>query len=106
MLCNLQAFKNHEIVDIFQEPGNCDITANVDFAYLRESMEDIGGFVVLILLQRLTDMSISDTVGSDISRIFPHKNGIGVEIADVTSSCGNRGTTKVDPWRRNEADRS
>ncbi|KAL0067922.1 hypothetical protein AAF712_005091 [Marasmius tenuissimus] len=33
-----RAFKEHEIVDFFHRPGECDLTANVDFAYLREAM--------------------------------------------------------------------
>jgi NADH dehydrogenase [ubiquinone] 1 alpha subcomplex assembly factor 7 len=37
-----QAFKEHKIVDIFFRPGECDITANVDFALLKESMADLG----------------------------------------------------------------
>jgi NADH dehydrogenase [ubiquinone] 1 alpha subcomplex assembly factor 7 len=28
-------------VDIFHRPGDCDITANVDFAYLREACSDL-----------------------------------------------------------------
>ncbi|KAK7031216.1 hypothetical protein VNI00_013632 [Paramarasmius palmivorus] len=36
-----RAFKNHQIVDFFHRPGECDLTANVDFAYLREAMEDL-----------------------------------------------------------------
>jgi len=39
---HVQAFKNHKIVDPFYTPGECDLTANVDFAYLKESM---GGLV-------------------------------------------------------------
>ncbi|KAF5326818.1 hypothetical protein D9619_004457 [Psilocybe cf. subviscida] len=38
---SFRAFKNHKMVDVFHEPGNCDITANVDFAYLKESMTDL-----------------------------------------------------------------
>ncbi|KAF9048562.1 S-adenosyl-L-methionine-dependent methyltransferase [Panaeolus papilionaceus] len=38
---SFRAFKNHNIVDVFHEPGNCDLTANVDFAYLKESMSDL-----------------------------------------------------------------
>ena len=41
---HLQAFKEHKIVDIFYSPGECDITANVDFALLKESMADLGMF--------------------------------------------------------------
>ncbi|WVQ96988.1 hypothetical protein IAU59_004097 [Kwoniella sp. CBS 9459] len=36
---SFRAFKNHKIVDVFDDPGNADLTANVDFAYLRESLE-------------------------------------------------------------------
>lgn len=37
-----QAFKDHKIVDVFHRPGECDLTANVDFAYLKESLADLG----------------------------------------------------------------
>ncbi|KAJ3844798.1 S-adenosyl-L-methionine-dependent methyltransferase [Lentinula raphanica] len=36
-----RGFKNHQVVDIFHRPGECDLTANVDFAYLKESMQDL-----------------------------------------------------------------
>ncbi|EJD06897.1 DUF185-domain-containing protein [Fomitiporia mediterranea MF3/22] len=32
------AFKKHKIVDIFETPGECDLTANVDFALLKEAI--------------------------------------------------------------------
>ncbi|TFK28144.1 DUF185-domain-containing protein [Coprinopsis marcescibilis] len=35
---SFRAFKDHEIVDVFHRPGDCDLTANVDFAYLKEAM--------------------------------------------------------------------
>ncbi|KAF7301121.1 Protein arginine methyltransferase NDUFAF7 [Mycena indigotica] len=38
---SFRAFKNHAIVDPFNEPGNCDLTANVDFAHLTEAVADI-----------------------------------------------------------------
>ncbi|KAJ3504155.1 hypothetical protein NLJ89_g8088 [Agrocybe chaxingu] len=38
---SFRAFKDHKIVDVFHEPGNCDLTANVDFAYLTEAMNDL-----------------------------------------------------------------
>ncbi|KAF9526341.1 S-adenosyl-L-methionine-dependent methyltransferase [Crepidotus variabilis] len=38
---SFRAFKDHKIVDVFHKPGECDLTANVDFAYLREAMADI-----------------------------------------------------------------
>ncbi|KAK7006139.1 protein arginine methyltransferase NDUFAF7 [Favolaschia claudopus] len=34
---SFRAFKSHAIVDPFHTPGECDLTANVDFAYLKEA---------------------------------------------------------------------
>ncbi|KAK3730151.1 hypothetical protein QZH41_016934, partial [Actinostola sp. cb2023] len=33
-----QAFKNHKLHDVLTEPGTADMTANVDFAYLKTSL--------------------------------------------------------------------
>ncbi|KAF9466590.1 S-adenosyl-L-methionine-dependent methyltransferase [Collybia nuda] len=38
---SFRAFKNHEIVDVFHRPGECDLTTNVDFAFLSEAMGDL-----------------------------------------------------------------
>ncbi|KAF8556235.1 DUF185-domain-containing protein [Imleria badia] len=38
---SLRAFKEHEIVDVFHRPGECDVTANVDFALLKEVLSDL-----------------------------------------------------------------
>lgn len=37
---SFRAFRNHKIVDPFHLLGQCDLTANVDFAYLKEAMTD------------------------------------------------------------------
>ncbi|KZT67935.1 DUF185-domain-containing protein [Daedalea quercina L-15889] len=39
-LCR-QAFKEHKIVDVFHRPGECDLTVNVDFAYLKEALAGV-----------------------------------------------------------------
>ena len=36
----LQAFKNHKLHDPLKDPGLADITADVDFAFLRRAVED------------------------------------------------------------------
>ncbi|KAF9453493.1 DUF185-domain-containing protein [Macrolepiota fuliginosa MF-IS2] len=38
---SFRAFKQHKIVDVFHRPGECDLTTNVDFAYLKEAMSDL-----------------------------------------------------------------
>ncbi|THU99919.1 DUF185-domain-containing protein [Dendrothele bispora CBS 962.96] len=42
----LRAFKDHKPVPVFNRPGECDITANVDFAYLTEAMQDLGWCII------------------------------------------------------------
>ncbi|KAG6902834.1 hypothetical protein C0995_010719 [Termitomyces sp. Mi166 len=35
---SFRAFKDHKIVDVFHQPGKTDLTANVDFALLKQAM--------------------------------------------------------------------
>ncbi|KAG9104808.1 hypothetical protein FRC06_009278 [Ceratobasidium sp. 370] len=39
---SFRAFQKHKVVDVFHEPGMCDLTANVDFAYLKEALATAG----------------------------------------------------------------
>ncbi|KAH9856636.1 DUF185-domain-containing protein [Lenzites betulinus] len=38
---SFRAFKDHKIVDPFHRPGECDLTVNVDFAYLKDATTDL-----------------------------------------------------------------
>ncbi|EKM58429.1 uncharacterized protein PHACADRAFT_140351 [Phanerochaete carnosa HHB-10118-sp] len=38
---SFRAFKDHKIVDVFDRPGECDLTTNVDFAYLKEAISGL-----------------------------------------------------------------
>ncbi|KAL6301350.1 S-adenosyl-L-methionine-dependent methyltransferase [Sparassis latifolia] len=38
---SFRAFKDHKIVDVFHRPGECDLTANVDFQYLKDATADL-----------------------------------------------------------------
>ncbi|KAI0342727.1 DUF185-domain-containing protein [Trametopsis cervina] len=38
---SFRAFKDHKIVDVFERPGECDLTTNVDFAYLKDAIADL-----------------------------------------------------------------
>lgn len=35
------------MVNVLHRPGDCDLTADVDFAYLREAMQELGRFSIL-----------------------------------------------------------
>jgi len=37
-----QAFRDHKLFDALQEPGTADLTADVDFKYLTQSVADKG----------------------------------------------------------------
>ncbi|KAF9648679.1 DUF185-domain-containing protein [Thelephora ganbajun] len=38
---SFRAFRDHKLVDVFYQPGECDLTANVDFAFLKEAVSDL-----------------------------------------------------------------
>jgi len=38
---SFRAFKDHKIVDVFERPGECDLTVNIDFAYLKEALAGV-----------------------------------------------------------------
>lgn len=74
---HLQAFKEHKIVDIFCSPGECDITANVDFALLKESMADLGMFHDgAFLCNIITKSNTVSTQGPISQRDFLTRMGI------------------------------
>ncbi|CDO71829.1 hypothetical protein BN946_scf184939.g53 [Trametes cinnabarina] len=54
---SFRAFKDHKIVDPFYLPGECDLTVNVDFAYLKDASADLathlGPLSQAIFLQRM-----------------------------------------------------
>jgi NADH dehydrogenase [ubiquinone] 1 alpha subcomplex assembly factor 7 len=40
----LRAFREHRIVDIFEKPGECDLTCDVDFAFLKHIAQKMKSF--------------------------------------------------------------
>lgn len=39
-LISVKGFRNHQLHDPLKEPGSADLTADVDFSYLRENVRD------------------------------------------------------------------
>lgn len=55
----MQAFKNHNLHDPLVDPGTADLTADVDFSYLKNMVSDDDGRCLgfcLILLIIITNM--------------------------------------------------
>ncbi|KAF8604148.1 DUF185-domain-containing protein [Ceratobasidium sp. AG-I] len=50
---SFRAFQKHKIVDVFHQPGMCDLTANVDFAYLKEAIATAGATSHGIITQQV-----------------------------------------------------
>lgn len=95
---SFRAFKKHQITDVFEEPGHCDLTANVDFSLLKEAVRDSAGVYGTLdqntfltrmgirlrletLLQRATDETrraeirnavgrLLDTTGQGMGRVY------------------------------------
>lgn len=51
--CFWQAFKQHELHDPLVEPGAADLTADVDFAYLKQCVEGGSMHVFLHLRKQI-----------------------------------------------------
>jgi NADH dehydrogenase [ubiquinone] 1 alpha subcomplex assembly factor 7 len=87
-----KAFKNHKIVDVFQTPGDCDLTTNVDFAYLKEAMSDLGLPSFVFLGIRILISWIVHTHGPISQADFLIRMGIDVRVETLTQSAtdGNR----------------
>ena len=48
-----QAFKQHTVVDVLDDIGNCDITADVDFKYLIDTLKGCDVITTGPISQRL-----------------------------------------------------
>lgn len=59
MALDLQGFKNHSLHDPLSEPGTADLTADVDFAFLKEHVRDkLVTFGLVTQSSFLTNMGI------------------------------------------------
>ncbi|KAF8071758.1 S-adenosyl-L-methionine-dependent methyltransferase [Lyophyllum atratum] len=68
----LNAFQGHKIVDVFHQPGESDVTTNVDFALLKEAMGDA-----------------VRTLGPISQAEFLSKMGIEVRVAELVRKAQN-----------------
>ncbi|THH15964.1 hypothetical protein EW146_g4596 [Bondarzewia mesenterica] len=99
---SFRAFKDHKIVDPFHRPGQCDLTANVDFAYLKEAMTDLlsAHFVNTYGWSRHLAPTAFDshlpcysatTYGPITQHDFLMRMGIGKRVEDLQSKATSEG---------------
>ncbi|EIM90675.1 DUF185-domain-containing protein [Stereum hirsutum FP-91666 SS1] len=87
---SFRAFKDHKIVDPLLTPGQCDLTANVDFAYLKEAMKGTG----VRTLGSITQSTFLTRMGLDI-RLNALKQRAPKERADVIEGAAKRLVDKM-----------
>ncbi|KAJ8469831.1 hypothetical protein ONZ51_g8726 [Trametes cubensis] len=77
---SFRAFKDHKIVDPFYRPGQCDLTVNVDFAYLKEASADLGQMTCYLkCATQISDIScrhVATHHGPLSQAIFLHRMGL------------------------------
>ncbi|KAH9167860.1 DUF185-domain-containing protein [Lactarius sanguifluus] len=84
---SFRAFKGHALADPFDRPGQADLTANVDFAYLAEALKGTGYVLLrslhnkieLIRLKKKTAMAH----GPLSQRAFLLRMGIGMRVGTL-----------------------
>jgi NADH dehydrogenase [ubiquinone] 1 alpha subcomplex assembly factor 7 len=85
-------------VDVFHEPGNCDLTANVDFAYLKEATNDLGMLVVLptvfICTAIIHEITIVTTYGPISQGVFLERMGLELRLQSLLKSAGSENQRK------------
>ncbi|KAI0368764.1 DUF185-domain-containing protein [Pilatotrama ljubarskyi] len=69
---SFRAFKDHKIVDPFHRPGECDLTVNVDFSYLKEASAEL-----------------ATAHGPLPQAIFLHRMGLQARLDALTASAGD-----------------
>ncbi|KAF9787471.1 S-adenosyl-L-methionine-dependent methyltransferase [Thelephora terrestris] len=81
---SFRAFKNHKLVDVFHQPGECDLTANVDFAFLKEAVSDL-----LLTHGPISQADFLTRMGIDV-RVEALKSQASTERADEIEKAAKR----------------
>ncbi|KAF8843712.1 DUF185-domain-containing protein [Paxillus ammoniavirescens] len=111
---SLRAFREHKIVDIFHRPGECDVTANVDFALLKEVLGDFvtphgtipqGTFLNRLgvhlraanLVKSAQTEERKSVIAEGVNRLVDPL-GMGGQYAVLGVTGSSNGTSKNDVW--------
>lgn len=74
------------MVDLFHEPGQCDITADVDFEYLKEGMGGLGAFPLLCSCFSCSRLHKVNTHGPVSQGTFLNRMAIGGRVASLVQN--------------------
>lgn len=118
---SFRAFSNHKLVDVFDQPGDCDLTSNVDFTYLREAVEDLvtvhgpipqymflekmGLQLRLDSLVRAAKAEARKTAIRDAAERLVSKSGMGTEYKVMGLTTGVKDGGKVWPFVKAETEK-
>ncbi|KAG8998825.1 hypothetical protein FRB94_006626 [Tulasnella sp. JGI-2019a] len=94
---SFRGFRQHKVVDVFDEPGSSDLTANVDFGYLAEAMSSggAGSFTPIIPEPGVqTPKSAGIITGLITQRDFLLKMGIEVRLKQLLQTASEDGRRK------------
>lgn len=119
---SFRAFKHHQLVPVFEQPGAVDLTVNVDFLHLKSAIQttdarylgplDQADFLVGMGLQMRTERLVKGKNGEDEKRIKDAANrlidetGMGVQYKAmaVAAAPTPEGKKKEEGKRRREDD--
>ncbi|SPO27876.1 related to HEM14 - Protoporphyrinogen oxidase involved in heme biosynthetic pathway [Ustilago trichophora] len=109
---SFRAFKQHQLVPVFNSPGNVDLTVNVDFLHLKSAIQttdsrylgplDQADFLVGMGLQMRTERLVQGKCVQDEKRIKDAANrlidetGMGVQYRVMAVAAGSSEGGRVD----------
>lgn len=70
-------------MEVFHEPGNCDLTSNVDFAYLKEAMNDLGMLIIFCCMATIHEFKIVTTYGPISQGAFLERMGLELRLQSL-----------------------
>lgn len=113
---SIRGFRKHKVVDLFEEPGTADLTANVDFAYLRESLEGVAEtagpitqakFLLSLGLEPRLDKLLSSATNAeqrkriqDGAKRLIDKTGMGTQYQVMAVVKGPAGEDDIYPFAK------
>ncbi|CAG8486935.1 34657_t:CDS:2 [Racocetra persica] len=82
----LRAIKQHEFVHPLSDPGQADLSADVDFCYLKESVTDLAYLLLVDTYGPITQSKFLQSLGIKARLLMLLKNALPAQHKDLISS--------------------